>query len=125
MAVSRKLLVIPPVVLVLLAAVAVGLSATDVLPCDYRTPGASKDECLFDRAMARPPEDIRGVWMDAKAIGDPMVRQAAVMGWIRTWRGRYYATSAIELCGLVEGAGQDACVRYVGSPHLQHENAPR
>ena len=87
--------------------------------CSSRITEARRDQCYFDQALARTPTDVDGVHADVGAIGDRMVRQAALLGWVRANRGRYDVSKVLPLCSLIEGVGQSACVRNVGSPHLQ------
>jgi hypothetical protein len=51
------------------------------------------------------------------AIGDPIVRSAAVLAWMRLHPKADMQATA-PLCALLEGSERNACDRRMQSPHL-------
>lgn len=81
--------------------------------------GADPDRVTMERLLARPAEDLGGVTADAAAITDPVVKQAAVLEWIRRNQGHIDITNALALCESLGGIATDTCARRVDSPHLR------
>jgi len=81
--------------------------------------GGDADELLLQQLISRPSRDIPGVLRDAEGITDPVIRQAAVMEWIRRNQAGMDTVAVVPVCEVLGGIAQDACLRKATSPHLQ------
>lgn len=80
---------------------------------------SASDQEVMERLLARTAGDVVGVQSDAGAIVDPVVKQAAVLEWLRRNLGHVDSTRAAPLCRMLGGIATDTCVRRLASPHLQ------
>lgn len=101
------------VVLVLVAAVGVGIWARPGGPGD-----SSGDVALVDQLLARSAQDVDGVLADAAAIRDPVLRQLAIDEWVHRNASRLSQPDGERICLTMEGTTRDVCLRKVSSPHL-------
>lgn len=103
----------------LAVAVAVLVAAIGVAAVTRPEDAVPTDEVLLSRLIERPAPDVTGVVLDAKGIVDPVVRQAAVMEWIRRNQTEFDPVAVVRVCEILEGVAKDACLRKATSPHLQ------
>lgn len=87
--------------------------------CDA-TAGMDRDRCLHDEIGAIPGSQPDEVVKKARLISDPMIRGAAVSGWVAAHVQELPADKGQELCDLLEGRDKSYCQRRLSSPHLQH-----
>lgn len=77
--------------------------------------GLDRDVC-FDsrvRAAAGPDAAIAA----ARLIEDPLVRDAAVVAWVRAHRAELRPSDG-RVCNVLTSAEQAACARRLSAPHL-------
>jgi hypothetical protein len=86
--------------------------------CDAKT-GMDKDRCLHDEIGAVPGAQPDVVVQKAQQIQDPMIRGAAVSGWVADHANELPQEKGQQLCNLLEGRDKSYCQRRLSSPHLQ------
>lgn len=86
--------------------------------CDAKA-GMERDRCLHDEIAAIPGSQPDEVLKKASLISDPMIRGAAVSGWVAAHVDELPAEKGQELCNLLEGRDKSYCQRRLSSPHLQ------
>lgn len=91
---------------------------TLLLACG-RTSSLEPDLARLDQALARSPQELPALRQDLAGIQDPVVRDAAVMGWLETHLDQVPQGEAVALCDLLDGASRQSCERQVSSPHLR------
>jgi hypothetical protein len=85
--------------------------------CAAMDAGAARDVCWKGVIDAAPAEAWSAVVEHGGKIEDPVVRGAAIFGWVRSRTG--LPAEAAAVCQLLEGAERAACERRVQSAHLQ------
>jgi hypothetical protein len=73
----------------------------------------------METVLTRGPEELETVLMEVFAIEDPVVRQAAVVEWLRRNQAAIDPRAAGRLCHLLDGVAVDLCLRRAESPHLR------
>lgn len=111
------------VALILLVAGSVACGQDDAAPqasagCDSLS-GMDRDRCLHDEIAAIPGSQPDEVVKKAGLISDPMIRGAAVSGWVAEHANSIPAEKGQTLCNLLEGRDRSYCQRRLSSPHLQ------
>ena len=83
--------------------------------CDAQT-GLVRDGCLGGRIgeLAEPAAVVTA----AKAINDPLVRDAAVLHWVEDHRRGLAPADGQALCGLLSERERNTCQRRLSAPHL-------
>ena len=81
--------------------------------------GIERDHCLHDQLLALPASAPDQVVDLAGQISDPMVRGAAVSGWIAAHVNEVPMDKGKQLCDLLEGRDRGYCQRRLSSPHLK------
>ena len=84
-----------------------------IAPCNAADP-----ICAFEAFKAAPPASAAEAATAIRQIPVPIVRSAAVNGWLAA----HPSTSPNEgqvLCGLLPSLEQETCTRRVNSPHLR------
>jgi len=77
--------------------------------------GLDRDACLDSRVRAATgPDDVMAV---ARLIEDPLVRDAAVVAWVRAHRAELRPSDG-RVCSVLTTAVQAACARRLSAPHL-------
>lgn len=77
--------------------------------------GLDRDACLDARVRAAPGPDA--AIAEARQIEDPLVRDAAVVAWVRAHRAELRPSDG-RVCNVLTSAEQAACVRRLSAPHL-------
>lgn len=107
---------------VALAAVGLGVGACTgsetSVPCAERA-GLDRDQCVHDELLAVPASEPDQVIAKAGLIEDPMMRHAAVSGWVAAHVNEVPMDKGKELCALLEGRDRGYCERRLSSPHLK------
>lgn len=105
----------------LLAACSGGGSTTsgDGADCAAMSPGLEQDKCLHEEIKALPVAQADVVLTKAQQISDPMVRGAAVSGWMAEHNADVPQQQGNALCQLLDGRDRSYCQRLLSSPHLQ------
>lgn len=104
----------------LLLLLSTGLGAcSDPAPkaCPDIPVGYDRDLCWLEAVKAPTVTEPSQVKEIASAIGDPIVRSAAVLAWMRLHPKADMQATA-PLCALLEGSERNACDRRMQSPHL-------
>ena len=89
----------------------------DAPGCDTLT-GLARDQCLYEtiRAMSDArPEDVRA---QATQIQDAVIREAALLGWVKAHGCDHPRESVLPFCDLIEGSLQGKCRRRLDAIHL-------
>ena len=81
--------------------------------------GMDRDRCVHDEIVAVPGAQPDVVVAKAGSIQDPMIRGAAVSGWVAAHANELPKEKGQELCNLLEGRDRSYCQRRLSSPHLQ------
>lgn len=76
------------------------------------------DEPTVEEVLAIPANDPQAVADAVARISDPVVRQTALLEWIRRNRSAHLPMALSPLCALLDADGEVLCARRVGSPHL-------
>lgn len=93
-------------------------SAAGLTGCDAKA-GMERDRCLHDELRAIPGSQPDEVARNASRINDPMIRGAAVSGWVAEHVDELPVEKGQTLCELLEGRDKSYCHRRLSSPHLQ------
>ncbi|MEC8425701.1 MAG: hypothetical protein VX000_18075, partial [Myxococcota bacterium] len=86
--------------------------------CDAKA-GMERDRCVHDEVRAIPGSQPDEVARNASRISDPMIRGAAVSGWVAEHVDELPVEKGQALCELLEGRDKSYCHRRLSSPHLQ------
>lgn len=109
----------PKLVVAAALSVAVACAGSDAsAPCAERD-GLARDQCVHDELLAVPASDPDQVIAKAGQIEDPMMRHAAVSGWVAAHVNEVPMAKGKELCALLEGRDRGYCERRLSSPHLK------
>jgi len=81
--------------------------------------GMERDRCVHDEIGAVPGAQPDVVLEKAGQIQDPMIRGAAVSGWVAAHANELPQEKGQQLCNLLEGRDRSYCQRRLSSPHLQ------
>lgn len=80
--------------------------------------GDALARCGYERVLAAP--DAGTARALALAVEDPVVRGAAVMGWVESHRGGARPQDGQALCAVLESPREEqACERRLLAAHLQ------
>lgn len=82
------------------------------------------DARAVDAVLAIPVGEVHRLDAAIAAIPDPVVRQAALMEWLRQNQDRVDLQSMAPLCEYLDAANRALCLRRLGSPHLQGHAFP-
>lgn len=105
--------------LTFLLAVGLGCGEPEVLSCEALEIGPAQDTCAADKLLAMPAEAIGEVAVLAGGIQDGMVRQAAVLRWVRDNAGQIRRVEGKALCvEMLAGRSRGKCERYIDAIHL-------
>ncbi len=89
------------------------------VPCVARSPQAEVDRCHMDEVLALGHDQVDAVVETARRIQDPVIRGAAVFGWIDANATRTAPEDAVKVCEVLEGPNRRICDRRQKSWHLQ------
>jgi hypothetical protein len=85
-------------------------------PADCATlDGLERDACFDARVRAATGPDT--VIAEARSIHDPLVRDAAVVAWVRAHRTELRPSDG-RVCSVLTSTEQAGCARRLASPHL-------
>ncbi len=87
--------------------------------CQVLPQGLGRDTCLHDRLLDTTPADASTIPEQAASIADPLVRSAAVFGWVKEHGNQVTPAMARRLCSTIDNPERDACLRRLSSAHLQ------
>lgn len=82
------------------------------------------DGRAVDAVLAIPVGEVQRLDAAIAAIPDPVVRQAALMEWLRQNQDRVDLRSMATLCEHLDATNRALCLRRLGSPHLQGHAFP-
>ncbi|GEM_PF-7017022 len=87
--------------------------------CASLTPQATADRCWMDQLLGLPHDPVGAVVETARRIQDPVIRGAAVFGWIDLNATKSAPADAARVCEVLEGPNRRICDRRQKSWHLQ------
>ncbi len=99
-----------------------GAPASDPEPapdCAALTPQSVADRCWMDVLLTYGHDQVPEVVETAGRIQDPVIRGAAVFGWIELNADKAAPTNAAAVCDVLEGPNRRVCDRRQKSHHLQ------
>ena len=73
----------------------------------------------MDQLMVLPHDQVSSVVETARRIQDPVIRGAAVFGWIDLNATKSAPADAARVCEVLEGPNRRVCDRRQKSWHLQ------
>lgn len=82
------------------------------------------DARTVDAVLAIPASELARLDAAIAAIPDPVVRQAALMEWLRQNQDRVDLQAMAPLCEYLDAANRALCLRRLGSPHLRGHPLP-
>ena len=81
---------------------------------------ANRDRCRYERFMTLKPTQISDALTQAQTFEDPVVRGAAIVGWVQEHSREISQEGGEQLCGvLAKTSEQAACKRRFSAAHLQ------
>jgi hypothetical protein len=86
--------------------------------------GVGDDVAVHREIQTLGPESLARVSELAAGIQDPVVREAAVLGWLNTNFLHLSPGQAGALCGLLEPGAQTQCTRQAEAAHLRQGKLP-
>lgn len=79
-------------------------------------PGAARDACWHERSTELGADAAR---VAIAGIDDPIVKTAAVYGWIQTHGDGAERAQVLALCELLDGEDRTICARRQEAAHLR------
>lgn len=87
--------------------------------CATLAPQATADRCWMDQLMTLGHDQVSTVVETARLIQDPVIRGAAVFGWIDLNATKSAPADAVRVCEVLTGPNRRVCDRRQKSWHLQ------
>lgn len=88
--------------------------------CDSLPAAADRDRCRYQSFMSLDPTRISDALSAADAFEDPIVRGAAVVGWVQKNSGEISQEGGKQICEVLQKTSeQAACKRRFSAAHLQ------
>ncbi len=88
--------------------------------CDSPEAAADRDRCRYQSFMSLDPTRISDALSAAGAFEDPIVRGAAVVGWVQKNSREISQEGGGQLCEVLQKTSeQAACKRRFSAAHLQ------
>ncbi|MEE2752304.1 MAG: hypothetical protein VX519_12800 [Myxococcota bacterium] len=88
--------------------------------CDDLQTAADRDHCRYEQFMVLEPSQIQDALNQAQTFEDPVVRGAAIVGWIQEHSREISQEGGEQLCGILSKTSeQAACKRRFSAAHLQ------
>jgi len=88
--------------------------------CDELQNAQARDTCRYQAFMDLNPSQIDEAFNTAEAFEDPIVKGAAIVGWVQKHSREISQEGGEKLCGiLTKTSEQAACKRRFSAAHLQ------
>ncbi len=88
--------------------------------CDGLQASADRDRCRYQQFMTLNSTQIPEALNQAQTFEDPVVRGAAIVGWVQEHSREISQEGGEQLCGvLAKTSEQAACKRRFSAAHLQ------
>ena len=87
--------------------------------CAQMKESIERDRCFSNEFKTLTGKQLAKAIEIAKEIDDPIIRGAAVDGWIKDHVNEINQRKGQELCALLDGRAMSYCQRRLSSPHLK------
>ena len=94
-------------------------SGTANQDCPEIEDSKDKDRCYANELQSLTGEELSKAIEIAKEMKDPIIRGAAIDGWVKDHVNEINQRKGQELCALLEGRSMSYCLRRLSSPHLK------
>lgn len=78
----------------------------------------ARDQCLYDTIGAMSDSSPADLLEHAGQIQDTVIREAALLGWVKEHGCDHPREAVLPLCTLIEGGLQGKCRRRIDAIHL-------
>jgi len=86
--------------------------------CATLAEAPARNQCELDRVLAIPPAQASQLVAAVSAMSDPIVRGAAVFGWLEANPNTLTPAQGQQLCALLQDENKRICERRQASSHL-------
>ena len=94
-------------------------SGNAIKDCAQQEDSKERDRCFGEELKTLTGKELSKAIEIAKQMEDPIIRGAAVDGWVKDHVNEINQQKGQQLCALLDGRAMSYCQRRLSSPHLK------